>query len=176
MTYAAIIAGIRDGDEVAAAALYDVFDPRMRNALARKSRQLTDDEGNVHDAYLLVLKAIERGDLRLPQFLRSYCWQVLFNVTATRFRLKASKTEHRPVDGLVLPESAPTPEAIYARKEMLERLDRMVVQLPRRSAAIVQLRREGLHHREIGARLGISEHESRLGYHRAVHRLKRLAA
>ncbi len=67
----ALVARIRAGDESAMEELYRVFSRGVRYYLCRQlGPQELDDR--VHDAFLIVVQAIQRGDLREPERLMGF--------------------------------------------------------------------------------------------------------
>lgn len=71
MDWPALVARIRKGDESALEELYRVFSRGVRYYLCRQlGPQELDDR--VHDAFLIVVQAIQRGDLREPERLMGF--------------------------------------------------------------------------------------------------------
>jgi RNA polymerase sigma-70 factor (ECF subfamily) len=69
--WAPLVARIQDGDQQAMAELYKTFSRGIRYYLCRHlgSQELED---KVHDTYLIVVQAIQRGELRDPEKLMGF--------------------------------------------------------------------------------------------------------
>lgn len=69
--WAALVAAIRAGDLAAEEELYEIFGRGIRFYLCRQlGAQDLDDK--VHDTFVIVVQAIQRGDLREPQKLMGF--------------------------------------------------------------------------------------------------------
>src|SRR5919199_1483059 len=71
VNWALLVARIRAGDDDATADLYKIFSRGIRFYFCRQlGPQELDDR--VHDAFLIVVEAIRRGDLREPERLMGF--------------------------------------------------------------------------------------------------------
>ena len=69
--WAALVAGIRDGDSGAMSELYGIFAKGIRYFLLRNLGP-DDLDDKVHDCFVIVTQAISNGDLREPECLMGY--------------------------------------------------------------------------------------------------------
>jgi RNA polymerase sigma factor (sigma-70 family) len=69
--WAALVNGIREGDEAAMAELYGIFAKGIRFFLLRNLGP-DDLDDKVHDCFVIVAQAIRNGDLREPERLMGY--------------------------------------------------------------------------------------------------------
>ncbi|QSA95765.1 RNA polymerase sigma factor [Methylococcus sp. EFPC2] len=120
-------------------------------------------EDLVQDAYLRLLQHPEPESI---DNLRAFLFQTTSNLTVDHHRRQVLRARYRhevahhedEADELEqAPAADPTPEVYWSRQEDLERLSRMLQELPETTRYAFVLRRiEGLSHGEIAERLGIS--------------------
>ena len=111
--WAALVARIRNGDETAMSELYRTFSRGIRYYLCRHlgSQELDD---KVHDTYLIVVQAIQRGELRDPEKLMGFVRTVVRRQVAAHidaavhYRKEMADLEvgARVADGRTNPEQA----------------------------------------------------------------------
>jgi RNA polymerase sigma factor (sigma-70 family) len=116
--WAELVESIRSGDQNAMARLYDVFGKGIRYYLTRQlGAQDVDDK--VHDTFLVVLGAIQRGELREPERLMGYVRTIVRRQVATHIdHLVEERRERTDVEeGHLLADGRGTPEENAARQE-----------------------------------------------------------
>lgn len=130
----------------------------LRAYLRRKFPQIGDVDDVVQDSYLRLLRARVTGRLRS---VRAYLFTTARNAACDIFRHRASIAMEPLAEesaSNVLADEANGAEAAMLRQE-LDFLAAALRDLPARCREILVLRRiHGLTHREIAARLNLSEH------------------
>jgi RNA polymerase sigma factor (sigma-70 family) len=114
----ALVESVRRGDEHAMEALYQVFGRGVRLYLYRQlGPQDVDDR--VHDAFLIVVQAIQRGELREPERLMGFVRTIVRRQVATHIdELVHNRKTHQsaePAAGLA--DRAKTPEQAAVERE-----------------------------------------------------------
>jgi RNA polymerase sigma-70 factor, ECF subfamily len=106
-----LVARIQRGDEDALSQLYQVFGRGIRFYMFRHlgSQDLDD---RVHDAFLVVVNAIKKGDLRDPARLMGFVRTVVRRHVATRIdEIVQTRREQVAIDhGMVITDRTHTPE------------------------------------------------------------------
>lgn len=133
-----IVERIRAGDQNAMAKLYETFGRGIRYYLSRQlGAQEIDDK--VHDTFLVVLGAIQRGDLREPERLMGFVRTVVRRQVASHIdRLvdeRRDKTEAG--DGFVLADDRVDPEGDALRRERVEIMKEVLHSISRRDREIL---------------------------------------
>ena len=109
--WARLVAKIQRGDEDALAELYQVF---ARGVKFYMYRQLgpQDLDDRLHDTFLVVVQAIQRGDLREPERLMGFVRTIVRRQVATRIdEIVQTRREQVTIEqGPILPDRTSTPE------------------------------------------------------------------
>jgi RNA polymerase sigma-70 factor (ECF subfamily) len=109
--WATLVKNIQTGHATAVEELYSVFGRGIRFFLLRQlGPQDLDDR--VHDAFLVVIQAIQNGELREPERLMGFVRTIVRRQTATHINEAiVNRREHVAIDqGPVLTDRARTPE------------------------------------------------------------------
>jgi RNA polymerase sigma-70 factor, ECF subfamily len=133
-----LVDSVRNGDPDAMARLYDSFGRGVRYFLSRQlGAQEIDDK--VHDTFLVVLGAIQRGDLRDPERLMGFVRTVVRRLVATHIdRLVTERRERTDVgDGFLLPDERVDPERDALRRQKVEIMEEVLLSISRRDREIL---------------------------------------
>jgi RNA polymerase sigma-70 factor (ECF subfamily) len=136
--WAALVESIRSGDQEAMSQLYATFGRGVRYYLSRQlGAQEIDDK--VHDTFLVVLGAIQRGELREPERLMGYVRTVVRRLVATHIdRLVEERRERTDVeDGFVLADDRMDPERDTLRRQRVEIMEQVLHTISRRDREIL---------------------------------------
>jgi len=125
-------------------------------ALTRLAASYTNTPADRDDLVQEIALSIWRG---LPQFRgecseRTFIFRIAHNRAVTHVTRRRPQTAAEEID---IPDSAPNPEAGFAREQQSERLRRAVHALPLLYRQVVTLMLEGLDYGEIAQVLGLSE-------------------
>ena len=128
--WAALVERIHGGDDSAMEELYRIFAKGVRFYLCRQlGGQEIDDK--IHDTFLIVVKAIRRGDLREPERLMGFVRTVLRRQVAAHIdHLVHRRRDHINLDvGAHVADARRNPEQVAAFREkmalMVEVLEEM---------------------------------------------------
>ena len=133
-----LVESIRAGDQDAMARLYETFGRGVRYYLSRQlGAQDIDDK--VHDTFLVVLGAIQRGELREPERLMGFVRTVVRRLVATHIdRLVEERRERTEVDdGTLLADSRMDPERDTLRRQRVEIMEQVLHAISRRDREIL---------------------------------------
>jgi RNA polymerase sigma factor (sigma-70 family) len=137
---AALVKGIRAGDEQSVRDLYRLFSQGIRFLICR---QLGPEEleDKVHDTFLIVLQAIRSGELRQPRCLRSFIRTVVRRQIANYIdRLRHARRDHPSLEDSAEPtDTTSSPEQIAIRKEQREMMFEVLEELSERDREILVL-------------------------------------
>jgi RNA polymerase sigma-70 factor, ECF subfamily len=126
--WAEVVERIRNGDPSGMAELYQVFSKGVRFFLYRQlgPRDLDD---KLHDVFVIVAQAIQRGDLRDPERLMGYVRTVIRRQVAGHIEEAIQeRRNHTDLDGtLVLADHHPDPE----RKAIEQQNDELAMRVLR---------------------------------------------
>lgn len=126
--WAEVVERIRSGDPAGMAELYQVFSKGVRFFLYRQlgPRDLDD---KLHDVFVIVAQAIQRGDLRDPERLMGYVRTVIRRQVAGHIEdAIQERRNHTELDGtLVLADHHPDPE----RKAIEQQNDELAMRVLR---------------------------------------------
>jgi RNA polymerase sigma-70 factor, ECF subfamily len=126
--WAEVVERIRNGDPAGMAELYQVFSKGVRFFLYRQlgPRDLDD---KLHDVFVIVAQAIQRGDLRDPERLMGYVRTVIRRQVAGHIEEAIhERRNHTDLDGtLVLADHHPDPE----RKAIEQQNDELAMRVLR---------------------------------------------
>jgi RNA polymerase sigma factor (sigma-70 family) len=132
-------------------------EPRLRAYLHRKFPRLADVDDVVQESYLKICRARIEGRLHSA---RGFLFTAARNLALDVFRRRrtAPFDEAGIADQWRVPEGGPGAAELASREQELDLLAQAIEALPHRCRQVLKLRKiYGLPHREIAARLGISE-------------------
>lgn len=131
-------------------------EPALRAWLGRRFPGLADVDDLVQDSFLKLVRARNSG--RVTE-ARPYLFAVARNAAVDRYRRTRSAGMRRAVDADSVAEVAENPEGAAVSDHHLTMLVQAIEALPNRCRLVLKLRKlQGLSHREIAGRLGVSEH------------------
>lgn len=116
-----LVSRIQAGDPQGMEELYQIFGRGIRYYFYRQlGPQELDDK--LHDTFLIVVQAIQRGDLREPERLMGFVRTVVRRQVAAHIdTVVHSRREHTTLEpGTVLRDKKGTPEEDFAGREKLE--------------------------------------------------------
>jgi RNA polymerase sigma factor (sigma-70 family) len=133
-----LVQRIRSEDPSGMEDLYSVFSKGIRFHLYRHfGPQDLDDK--VHDAFLVIVQAIRRGDVREPERLMGYVRTVVRRQVAAHIQsVVEARRNYTELDlGVALRDVQPTPEHAIIRRENLELAQRILNGIPRRDREVL---------------------------------------
>ncbi len=170
-----LVEAARNGDKAA-------FDELVRHTYGdvfKLAVRLTGNEADasdvVQDTYVRAFRGLRRfrGDAQFSTWLYRIASNCASSFTARRKRQRCdSLTE---ADEVIETDPDQDPTLHAEASSLRSTIERALEQLPHRLRAVVELRHlEGLSHREIAERLGISESATKVRLHRARNTLRRV--
>lgn len=171
-----LVDSIRAGDQDAMTKLYATFGRGVRYYLSRQlGPQDLDDK--VHDTFLVVLGAIQRGELREPERLMGYVRTVARRLVATHIdRMVEERRERTDIDdGYPLADDRVDPERDALRRQRVEIMQQVLQSISLRDREI--LTRFYLYEQsqeEICREMGLNDTQFRLLKSRAKKRFAEL--
>lgn len=133
-----LVESIRAGDQDAMSRLYATFGRGVRFYL---SRQLgaQEIEDKVHDTFLVVLGAIQRGELREPERLMGFVRTVVRRLVATHIdRMVEERRERMDLeDGYATADDRADPEKDAERRQKVEIMEQVLHAISRRDREIL---------------------------------------
>ena len=137
-SWPALVERVRQNDPGGMEELYRVFSKGIRYFLCRQlGPQDLDDK--VHDVFLIIAQAIQRGDLREPDRLMGYVRTVVRRQVAAHIE-EAVHNRRNLADidtGLPIADHSPSPEQIAIRQQNGEIARRMLQSVSRRDREIL---------------------------------------
>ena len=136
--WAKLVESIRAGDQEAMTQLYATFGRGVRYYLSRQlGAQEIDDK--VHDTFLVVLGAIQRGELREPDRLMGYVRTVVRRLVATHIdRLVEERKEKTDLeDGFLMADDRVDPERDALRRQQVGIMRQVLHTISRRDREIL---------------------------------------
>jgi RNA polymerase sigma-70 factor (ECF subfamily) len=133
-----LVESIRAGDQNAMTRLYATFGRGVRYYLSRQlGAQEIDDK--VHDTFLVVLGAIQRGELREPERLMGYVRTVVRRLVATHIeRLVEERKERTDVDeGHLQADERMDPERDAVQRQKVEIMEQVLHTISKRDREIL---------------------------------------
>jgi len=117
-----LVERVRRGDSEGLRKLYDIFSKGVRFYLCRQlGPQELDDK--VHDTFLVVVQAIQRGDLREPERLMGFVRTVVRRQVAAHIeRMVQHRRDHTELDSSVSvpdPQDNPEENAVFKQRNKL---------------------------------------------------------
>lgn len=136
--WAGLVGRIRTGDPAGMEELYRKFSRGVRFYLCRQlGPQELDDR--VHDAFLIVLQAIRRGELREPERLMGFIRTIVKRQVATHIdtavHIRRDFQDLEP--GASLPDERESPEETVISHEKVEIMETVLRSLSRRDREIL---------------------------------------
>ena len=133
-----LVESIRAGNQDAMSRLYSTFGRGVRYYL---SRQLgaQEIEDKVHDTFLVVLGAIQRGELREPERLMGFVRTVVRRLVATHIdRLVEERRERTDLeDGYAMADERADPEKDAEQRQRVEIMEQVLHTISRRDREIL---------------------------------------
>jgi RNA polymerase sigma-70 factor (ECF subfamily) len=133
-----LVESIRVGDQDAMSRLYTTFGRGVRYYLSRQlGAQEIDDK--VHDTFLVVLGAIQRGELREPERLMGFVRTVVRRLVATHIdRLVEERRERTDLeDGYAMADERSDPEKDAEQRQRVEIMEQVLHTISRRDREIL---------------------------------------
>jgi RNA polymerase sigma factor (sigma-70 family) len=137
-SWAPLVERIRKGESSAFEELYTVFAKGVRFFLWRQLG-IQDLDDRVHDIFLMVVQAIQRGELREPERLMGYVRSVVRRQTAGYIRCAVNARRSQVVvdPALTLSDRAPDPERTAIERQHTQVAMRILQSLPRRDREVL---------------------------------------
>jgi RNA polymerase sigma factor (sigma-70 family) len=137
--WTSLVQRLQCGDPRAMTELYTVFARGIRFYLCRSLGSLDLDD-RVHDAFLIVVEAIRRGELRDPCRLMGFVRTVVRRMVSQQVYLRAHPRASSYEDNLDLTvaDSRATPEAAAMSHEQLELAHRLLREMSVRDREILE--------------------------------------
>ena len=133
-----LVEQIRNGDSAALEQMYRIFSTGVRFYLCRQlGPQDLDDR--VHDAFLIIVQSIQKGELREPERLMGYVRTIVRRQVAAQIDDNI-KARHNQADldfGMTLSDHHPNPERSAIEHESEELAMRILNSLPRRDREVL---------------------------------------
>jgi RNA polymerase sigma-70 factor (ECF subfamily) len=137
-SWAELVARIQNGDPGALEDLYQIFSRGIRFYLCRQlGSQDLDDK--VHDVFLIITQAIQRGELRQPERLMGYVRTVVRRQVATHIdaAVQARRSQASLEMGSVVRDRQPDPEHVAIERQNLELAMRILQSIPARDREVL---------------------------------------
>jgi RNA polymerase sigma factor (sigma-70 family) len=134
-----------------AVADYSALDQRLTRRLG--SADLAADV--LQETYLRLAQTDRVGSVRSP---KAYLFRIAVNIASDRRRAESRRLTTDEVDILLsVPDDQPDAERVIESRSEINLLKRAIAELPeRRRRVLLWSRVEGLHHREIAKRIGVT--------------------
>jgi RNA polymerase sigma-70 factor (ECF subfamily) len=147
---------LNNGDMVAFDAIYKKYSRRLYGFVFRYTKQETDTEGIVQEVFIKIWQ--NREKINVYSSFESFLFTIAHNATVNLLKKRAA--EQKYVDHV---KSIQRPDEVYELtdelhyKELQQKFQGLLNELTPRQKEIFQLSRdEGLSHKEIAEKLGIS--------------------
>jgi len=162
----------RRGDPRALASLYRQLAPPLLGFLVRRLGDRAEAEDVLHDTFLRLLDDRRGGG---PDHVRPWLFTVAGHLALDRLRRRKRRGELLAAEGAGAgPAGPPDPEGAVEHRELRDRIEAALADLPPTYAAAFHLRvRERLPYREIAHLLGDAEGTLRSRVHHALARVRR---
>jgi RNA polymerase sigma-70 factor (ECF subfamily) len=137
-SWSTLVEGVRIGDPSALEELYRVFSSGVRFYLCRQlGAQDLDDR--VHDAFVVIIQSIQRGDLREPERLMGYIRTVVRRQVAAQIEtIVQSRRNCTPAEvGVTLTDRRPDPESEVIEREKSDVAMRVLMSIPERDREVL---------------------------------------
>jgi RNA polymerase sigma-70 factor (ECF subfamily) len=175
-TYPALVAGIQQGDEGSMEKLYAMFSGGIRFYLCRQlgAQELED---KVHDTFLIVVGAIQRGELREPERLMGFVRTIVRRQVAAYIDSQVqSRREILDIEsGYRVADSTFDPEQRAMREQKVEIMAQVLRGVSRRDREIlIRFYIDEQTQEQICDKMGLSETQFRLLKSRAKARFGEL--
>jgi RNA polymerase sigma-70 factor, ECF subfamily len=147
----------KDGDHTAFTELFERYSRRLVSFASRIVRDRWRAEELVQDAFLQIYRARDRYS-PCARF-STYIYRVVTNNCLNEIRRqdREKKVPEEP-PALLANDTTPQPDNLAMDRQLLERIAKMVADLPfKQRAALLLSRVEGFDHREVASCIGVSE-------------------
>ena len=137
-SWAELVSRIQTGDREALEELYRVFSRGIRFYLCRQlGSQDLDDK--VHDVFLIITQAIQRGELRQPERLMGYVRTIVRRQVAAHIdaAVQARRNQVNLEVSPVVRDRRPDPERIAIDQQNLELAMRILRSIPERDREVL---------------------------------------
>jgi RNA polymerase sigma factor (sigma-70 family) len=137
-SWAELVTRIQCGDQEALAELYRVFSKGIRFYLCRQlGSQDLDDK--VHDVFLIITQAIQKGELRQPERLMGYVRTIVRRQVAIHIdaAVQARRNQASLEVGTVVRDRQPDPEHIAIERQNLDLAMRILRSIPERDREVL---------------------------------------
>jgi RNA polymerase sigma factor (sigma-70 family) len=175
--WAGLAARVHDGDESGMEQLYRLFNRGIRYFLARRLGT-QDLEDRLHDTFLSVVRAIQRGDLREPERLMGFVRTIAQRQVAAYID-RAVRQRHDEADievaGVHIADRGENPEQTFCQRERAALMKRVLLSLSARDREVLErfyLKEQS--ETEIRAAMALTETQFRLLKSRAKRRFGEL--
>lgn len=158
-----LVSRLRVANPAAAEELYRIFSPGIRFLLFRG---LGPDgvQDELHEVFLILLRAIQNGQLRDPERLEAFIHGVVQRRIARAIQVKVRRREKTDLPLFVeAPDPAPTPDQAFHRKETADLLRQVLASMPKRDREVLlrfYLKEQSK--QQICAEMGLTETQFRL--------------
>lgn len=136
--WTALVERIKAGDKEAMERLYATFSKGVRYYL---SRQLgpQEIEDKIHDTFLVVLGAIQRGELREPDRLMGFTRTIVRRLVASHIdRVVEARREHTAIDEeSPVPDTRINPEGDALRRQKVQIMEEVLQSISNRDREIL---------------------------------------
>ena len=136
--WAELVTRIQSGDQQALEELYRVFSKGIRFYLCRQlGSQDLDDK--VHDVFLIITQAIQKGELRQPERLMGYVRTIVRRQVAIHIdaAVQARRNQASLEVGAVVRDRQPDPERLAIERQNLELAMRILRSIPERDREVL---------------------------------------
>ena len=162
-----IIAGCQKGDRRAGEELYKMFSPKMFAICLQYSSSREEAEDNLQDGFIKVLESI--GQYSGKGSFEGWMKRIFINIALEKYR--KNRFEQRVDEMPDVADESEEDEGVDIPSEVLFEFVR---QLPERYRLVFNMYvMEGLQHKDIAARLGITEGTSKSNFARAKEILRK---
>ena len=183
-----LIEQYQHGNQGALERLFERYTPRLLRIVAYRMGKpvssLVDHEDIVQEAVIRAYKTIGAFECRTKGSFFAYMVRIL-NATivdAARGALAERRGSGEvkalsafDLSACLFPSDCPTPSSVLRRKELNERLERALLELPEHYRnLVVDHDLSHMSYKEIAERMGISVNNARVGHHRALGKLRTL--
>lgn len=146
---------LRESDQEAMREIYDRYWDKLLSVAVNRLSIEQEAEECVQDVFLSLWK--RRENLVLKHALSTYLWVAVKYQVINRLDKRYAKRNLKTTE-LVDEVSVPSPEVYLLEKELMERIETTVKQLPEKCRVIYRMsREEGKCNKEIAAELNVSE-------------------
>lgn len=151
--------------------LFEAYYSSVYSYLYSLSRDPALSEDLASEVFVEAVKSI--GTFRGDSDVKTWLFSIARHRWFAHLRRQKAMPAQESIDDLVI--AAPgTPESLYMKKELSQRIRELLAQEPERTRAIIQMRLEGYSFHEIGIASGISENSARVIDYRAKSKIRNI--